>query len=45
MSLSMGMILAGALMVYAGWKDLSLAALARGDNTQPKPTATAGARP
>lgn len=41
MSLSFAMILFGALLVYAGWKDLSVAALARGDNTTPKPTVTA----
>lgn len=43
MSVTFGMILFGALLVYAGWKDLSVAALARGDNTVVKPPVTAGA--
>lgn len=43
MSISFGMILFGALLIVAGWQDKSLAALARGDNTVPKPTVKAGA--
>lgn len=39
----MGMILFGALLIVAGWKNLSVAALARGDNTTPKPAVKAGA--
>ena len=45
MSLSMGMILFGSLLIYAGWKDRSVAALARGDNQTPKPPIVAGAAP
>lgn len=36
MSVAWAMILLGALMVYAGWKNLSLGALVRGDNTVAK---------
>lgn len=43
MSISFAMILFGSLLVYAGWKDKSVAALARGDNTTAKPPVTAGA--
>lgn len=39
----MGMILFGALLIMAGWKNVSVAAAARGDNTVPKPTVKAGA--
>lgn len=39
----MGMILFGALLIIAGWKDKSVSALARGDNTVAKPPVTAGA--
>ena len=39
----MGMILFGALLIYGGWKNRSIAALARGDNTTRKPPVTAGA--
>lgn len=42
MSISFGMIVFGALLIVAGWKNVSLAALARGDNTVPKPPVTAG---
>lgn len=42
MSISFGMIVFGALLIVAGWKNVSLSALARGDNTQPKPAVTAG---
>ena len=42
MSLSFAMILFGSLLMYAGWKNKSVSALARGDNTQPKPKVTAG---
>lgn len=38
----MGMILFGGLLIVAGWKNKSVAALARGDNTTPKPTVKAG---
>lgn len=43
MSIAFGMVLFGALLIQAGWKDKSLAALARGDNTVAKPTVKAGA--
>lgn len=39
MSVSVAMIMFGALLIVAGWKDLSLAALARGDNQTAKPAA------
>jgi hypothetical protein len=42
-SISFAMILFGSLLVYAGWTDKSVAALARGDNTVSKPPVTAGA--
>ena len=45
MSLSFAMILFGALLVYGGWTDKSIAALARGDNQTPKPPVLAGAAP
>lgn len=44
MSISFGMILFGSLLVYAGWKNLSVAQLARGDNQTVKPPVLAGAR-
>lgn len=42
MSISFATILFGALLIYAGWKNKSVAALARGDNTVPKPAVKAG---
>lgn len=39
----MGMILFGALLVVAGWKNESLAALARGQTGVAKPKVLAGA--
>ena len=38
----MAMILFGALLIYGGWTDKSIAALARGDNTVRKPAVKAG---
>lgn len=43
MSVSMGMILFGALLIMAGWKNQSLAASARGQSGVPKPKVLAGA--
>jgi hypothetical protein len=43
MTIAYAMILFGALLVYAGWKNKSVSALARGDNATAKPTVTAGA--
>lgn len=43
MSISFAMILFGALLVYGGWKNKSIAALARGDSTVTKPTVKAAA--
>lgn len=43
MSVSMGMILFGALLIMAGWKNQSVGALARGTTGVPKPAVTAGA--
>lgn len=45
MSISFAMILFGSLLVYGGWKNKSIGALARGDNTVAKPAVTAGAAP
>lgn len=42
MSIAKAMILFGALLIYAGWKNLSVAALARGDNSTAKGPVTAG---
>ncbi len=42
MSVSLGMILFGAILVYGGWTNRSVWALARGDNSKPKPTIQAG---
>lgn len=36
MTITVGMILFGAILIYGGWKNLSLWGLARGDNTQAK---------
>jgi hypothetical protein len=36
------MIVFGGLLIVAGWKNVSLSALARGDNTTPKPPVLAG---
>jgi hypothetical protein len=37
------MILFGSLLIMAGWKNVSVSAAARGNNTVPKPTVLAGA--
>lgn len=42
MSIAFGMILLGSLLIVAGWKNVSLSAAARGDNTQPKGAITGG---
>lgn len=42
MSIAFGLVLFGSLLIIAGWKNVSLTALARGDNTVPKPAVTAG---
>lgn len=42
MSISMAMILFGAMLIYGGWTDKSIGALARGDNTVAKPVVKAG---
>lgn len=42
MTLTMSVILFGALLVYAGWKNLSVRALLQGDNTVGKPAAAPG---
>lgn len=43
MSISVAMLMFGALLVVAGWQNKSLAALARGDSTVAKPPVLAGA--
>lgn len=40
----MGMILFGSLLIVAGWKNKSVSALARGDNSVAKPPVTAGGK-
>lgn len=42
MSIAFAFVFLGALLIVAGWKNVSLASAARGDATQPKPTVTAG---
>jgi hypothetical protein len=42
-SISLAMILFGSLLIYGGWKNKSISALARGDNATAKPPVTAGA--
>jgi len=37
-TITVAMILFGAILVYGGWTNRSVWALARGDNSQPKPT-------
>ena len=41
MSIAVAMVLFGSLLIVAGWKDESVAALARGQTGVPKPTVTA----
>ena len=42
MTVSAAMILFGALLIYGGWKDLSISALVRGDNTTSKGSTSSG---
>jgi hypothetical protein len=35
-SIAFGLILFGALLIYGGWKNLSVVSLSRGDNSTPK---------
>ena len=42
MSVSFAMILFGSILVYGGWTNRSVWALARGDDSKPKPTITPG---
>jgi hypothetical protein len=44
-AIAWAMIVFGSILVVAGWKNLSVTALARGDASTPKPTVTAGAAP
>jgi hypothetical protein len=41
-SIAFGLILFGALLIYGGWKNLSVVALSRGDNSRTKGTVKAG---
>ncbi len=43
MTVAVGMILFGTLLIRGGWKNESLAALARGQTGTAKPPVTAGA--
>lgn len=45
MTITFGLILFGGILVYGGWKNLSVWALARGDNSTAKPAPTAPAVP
>lgn len=45
MSIALGMVVFGSILIVAGWKNLSVSALARGDSSTPKPKVTAGAAP
>lgn len=45
MAIAWAMILFGSILVVAGWKNLSVSALARGNAATPKPTVTAGGAP
>ena len=42
MFVSVAAVLLGALIVYAGWKNLSVWSLLKGDNTTPKPIVQGG---
>lgn len=42
MAIAWGMVVFGAILIVAGWKNLSVGALARGDANTPKPKVTAG---
>lgn len=42
MSIAWAMVMFGSILILAGWTDKSVSALARGDNTQPKPAVKAG---
>lgn len=42
MTISWGMILLGAALIYGGWTNRSVFSLLRGDNTVVKPTVPAG---
>jgi hypothetical protein len=37
MTIAVAMLLLGALFLYGGWNNLSIASLLRGDNQTPKP--------
>ena len=37
MTVALAMVLVGSMLIYGGWLNLSVLALLRGDNTQPKP--------
>ncbi len=45
MAIALGLILYGVILVIAGWKNVSVAGLARGDASKPKPKVTAGGAP
>lgn len=45
MAIAWAMILFGGVLIVAGWKNLSVGALARGDASTPKPNVTAGGAP
>lgn len=44
MSITAAMILFGGLLIYGGWTNRSVWALARGDNTVPKPKEIAASK-
>ena len=45
MAISWALIVFGSILVLAGWKNLSVSALARGDASTTKPAVTAGKAP
>jgi hypothetical protein len=42
MVFSVGLVFVGAMLIVAGWNNVSFAAAAKGDNTQPKSAITGG---
>ena len=45
MAIAWGMLVFGGLLIVAGWINLSVGALARGDSSTPNPKVTAGGAP
>lgn len=45
MAIAWGMVVFGGILIVAGWKNLSVSALARGNASTGKPKVTAGKAP